>query len=188
MIKIMTLTKWIYLILFVTIIANNIKYLSKLRKYEQSYIQQRQYILYDSPILFQLRNRDIETKALTILSPQCLFENINTKNDCKTYSKLFLDADCAFNQTINITDCNGNPDFSLFMSSFNFFEYDSRLQVYEKINVSWINLQYSILCENNNLCTYVTNFIFSYKNWNKVPINGNNVTLNCSLFRVYSFI
>ncbi|ATZ80269.1 hypothetical protein BMW23_0211 [Bodo saltans virus] len=188
------MTRWIYLILLVYIIFNNV-YLYKQRgnnvilPSNGNIVQQpREFILYDNPVLFELRNNQIETMPLTILSPQCVFENTkNKKDDCKSYVKIFADMNCEFNQTVNILDCDGKPDFNLYMSPFNFYDYNGRLQVYDKINVSGINLPYSVLCENNNLCVFVTNFILMYKDWNKIPIGGNNVSLYCNMFRVYGY-
>lgn len=141
----------------------------------------REVVLYDKQTVFQLFNREVETQSLTILTPQCVFDNGDFS--CYKYIKIFLDANCTLQQTSQI-----KYDFLFYMSPLYYNSYDSRFDANEITNLQWIFLPYSISCQNNNVCLFVTNFILSYKKWSQVPTNGNNVSLNCNKFKVYSFV
>jgi hypothetical protein len=144
--------------------------------------------VYNSSKIFHIQGRFPETNTFTVLSPMCMFKNNYGKRDCKAYINLFLDLQCSFSQKKNITDHNGNPDYYLYMSPEYYYSYDSRLNIYDKINRTGIYLAPGLACQSNNACVWIASFTLSYKNWNNVPITGNNVLLNCSKFSVYSYI
>jgi hypothetical protein len=139
--------------------------------------------IYDNSTVLNIIGKMPESLTYTILSPQCIFQGNYTKHDCKSYTNLFLDLNCTLNQNIQILDKDGNPDYYLYMG-LEF--YDARLDIYNKTYYSQISLSPGIACQSNNVCVFVVDFILSYKDWGKVPLQGNNVTLNCSKFAVYS--
>jgi len=144
--------------------------------------------LYNSSKVFNIEGRFPETKTFTVLSPECMFSGNYTERDCKSYTSLFLDLDCTFNQKVNVTDHKGNPDYYLYLSPEFYYSYDSRLDIYDQIKHKSLRLPYSIVCQSNNVCLYIVQFTLSYKNWNNVPEHGNNITLNCKKFDVYVYI
>lgn len=151
-------------------------------------IQNRKNILYDNPIIFQIINNEPESETMSILSPLCMFNNKLKNFDCKKYLKIFVNMNCTFTQTYPIYNHNKNPNFIMYISPFTYNSYDSRLQIYNNTFYSWIQVAQGLLCQNNNICVFVIGFTLSYKNWNDVPIKGNNVTLNCSNFEVYGYL
>lgn len=143
-------------------------------------IQNRMRILYNKPTKFQIFNCEVETKSLTITTPECIFDN--DENTCRNYVKIFLSLDCKFHQA------NNNHTFYLYLSPLYYNNYDSRFIANNGINISWVFLPYSLSCQTNNVCLFIVNFVLSYKDWSKVPINGNNVTLDCNEFTVFSYV
>ncbi len=156
-------------------------------KYNGQQLLTRNITLYNQSTVFQLFGTDVETKTLTILTPSCAFENGLEIHDCKKYIKMFVDMNCTFAQTSNMTNDVNDPKFLLYLSPETYNLYDSRLQVYNNTNCSWLQLTQGLSCQSNNVCVFVSGFTFSYKNWNSVPLGGNNVTLNCSTFYVYAY-
>ena len=138
-------------------------------------------ILYDKLTIFQLFNTEIETQSLSIFTPQCMFDYSNTT--CKKYLKIFLDANCNLYQT-----SKDNHEMIFYISPLYYNFYDSRFNANNITNLSWIFLPYSVVCQSNNICLFVVNFVLSYKEWKNVPIDGNNVTLICEKFKVYAFV
>jgi hypothetical protein len=151
-----------------------------IKKFDISY-SNGEIILYDKQTLFQLFNEDVETQSLTVLTPQCVFDN--SVFSCKKYLNIFLDANCTLHQTSKI-----KYDFLLYISPLYYNLYDSRFDANNIENLKWIFLPYSVVCQSNNVCLFVVNFVLSYKNWTQVPINGNSVTLDCNKFKIYSYV
>lgn len=144
------------------------------------------YIIYNKPTIFTITNNMPESYTYSILSPECMFAGNYTKHDCKSYTNMYLDLDCNFYQEKNITDLNGNPDYYLYLSPEFYYTYDARLDIYNNTKYTKIHLAHGIVCQSNNICIYISSFTLSYKNWNNVPTDGNNVILNCSKFLIYS--
>ena len=61
---------------------------------------------------------------------------------------------------INIPGNGGNEQVNpkdrwlFYLAPMTYNRYNGRLQVYNKINVSWIVLPYKISCEDNNICLF----------------------------------
>jgi hypothetical protein len=143
-------------------------------------------IIYDNKTTFYINKMAPESETMILLSPECMFEGNYSYHDCKTYLKIFLDIECELSQEKNISN------FRLYLSPFFFNKYDARININynitNKLNYSWLNLAPGLICQNNNVCMFVMSFTFSYKDWNDVPISGNSVLLDCSRFKVYSFV
>ena len=159
-----------------------------MEKYVSKYndIPNKKYILYDNITLFNITNLMPESNTFSVITPMCSFDEYYSRNDCKVYINMFLDLNCSLYQEKIILDHNGNPDYYLFLSPEYQYDYDARLNIYNQTNYSLVRLAPGLICQSNNLCVFIVNFRFSYKNWKNVPYTGNNVFLNCSKFAVFS--
>jgi hypothetical protein len=143
-------------------------------------------IIYDSPKVFQIQDRMPETDTFTVLSPSCMFKGNYTERDCKSYTNMFLDLKCTLHQEKKIFDCHKNPGYYFYLSSKVYNRYDARLNICDDIAYTKVRLSPGLYCQSNNVCLYAVSFTLSYKDWDKVPFEGNNVTLNCSQFTIYA--
>jgi len=168
------------------ILASNINLLNNC--FNKNDFDHKKKLIHNTSIIFNITNLMPESLSQSVLTPMCIFEGNYTFHDCKTYTNLFLDLDCVLYQEKSIFDHNGNPGYYLYMSPEFSYYYDARLDIYNRTSYSFIRLAPGLTCQSNNICVFIVNFIFSYKDWNKVPYTGNNVTLNCSKFDVYAYI
>ncbi len=148
----------------------------------------QKFSLYNNFTTFYISNSTPESQTFIILSPKCTFNGNYNKHDCKSYLNMFLDMNCTLYQQKYVPDPNGNPDFYLYISPKIYYKYDSRVDIYNQTNYTWINLAQGLYCQNNNVCIFTIGFTLSYKKWKNVPTYGNNVTLNCTKFNVYAIV
>lgn len=148
----------------------------------------RKKMIYNQSTYFSIMNTMPESNTFTIITPQCMFIGNYSKHDCKSYTNMYLDLNCTLHQERNIRDYKRNPDYYLYFSPEYYYLYDAKINIYNITEHSWIRLTPGLSCQNNNICVFVNSFTLTYKNWNNIPDNGNNVTLHCHKFNVYSFI
>lgn len=138
-------------------------------------------ILYNTSTTFTIKNDMPESYTHTFLTKECMFLGNYSDDDCKTYTNMYLDMSCELYQEKNVSN------YYLYLSPEFYYNYDSRLNIYNKTIYSNIHLPYSLSCQNNNVCVYISNFVLSYKNWNDVPFGGNYVDLICDKFIIWTF-
>jgi hypothetical protein len=179
--------KLIFLILLLVTLYKSQKCDNNYCEYSNFFLKNKRPI-YDNTTIFTIQNTMPESYTYTILSPECMFIGNYTEHDCKSYTNIYLDLNCKFYQEKNITDHNGNPNYYLYLSPQVYYRYDARLNIYNNTEYNHIHLAPGLSCQSNNICVYVVSFTLSYKNWQDVPIDGNNVVLNCSKFSIYSYL